>query len=230
MFVSQSESYIDKLTEKLREIDVTAVWTGMGPGKTWVNFNAVAECKSGNKVWITFVDAQDETLDALEPQAWLAWMPKVTSHIVDQHIEDIFEAHVLKDKIPALINERQLAAYGITQMRTSSGEKDAAHIAVRQVVSASVGFVDRVSNRATTSSHYTLAVPIIVTDGPLFRCSLADDSSIKVEPSEREVLLTQTDDGKRFVAVHVLQECALPQFVRDCDELIRHLLVSSGSR
>jgi hypothetical protein len=207
----------------------------MGPGATWINFNVVVECKSGKKIWIAFVDEQDDVYDALEPEAWFAWMPKEISNGDTDNSTDIAR-HVEKSAIhrgdTPLTSVEQRPAYGMTQLRTSGSERDAAHAAVRQVLSGAFSVVGKVSGWSgdgTKTRGYTAALPVVVTDGPLFRCGLNKNGSIEVIQSDREVLLTKTDDGSRYVAVHIVQESALPRFVNDCRDLVSRLCLPPQS-
>jgi hypothetical protein len=226
VFVEQSKYYQDVTTGDVREADVVAIYSGILPGeegKAWLTAYVVAECKGGSSPWITF--RQHESKDEYDKDIALRMLPAVG--IDHERFGRIMRHAVNAD--PKLLTARWRPGYAITEKRTSGkGGIDKAYEAVRQAASAVAGIL------AETSTHQSdnpalaaVAIPVVVTRGPLFNCQLDENGELSLEQVERSAVVVRASARSEPVVVHVTTLGALSDFVDDCGVTVGGLCVST---
>jgi len=156
--------YVDPKTAKGREIDVLAI----DPDNLGVlEIRFIVECKSTKKPWVLLCSA-DTLVGYNRISAFAA---------VSKEVRDIF-VHRLSgflDKFPWLRKEG-LVGYSLRQALSNA---DAAYAAAATLAKACGNFVSAGDGKYT--SVLSFGFPVIVIDGPLMRCSLAENGEVRLE-------------------------------------------------
>jgi len=185
--VQQSSYYLDPETDKSREIDVRAKWyrfheTMWGQIDLQVFF--LIACKSQQKnPWILF---------SSEPKKKNAFV-RLPASPHGRMLLDWFRA----DKTKSIIDISDHVSYGITQAFTSG--KDLPYEAVMSAAKAAVAeivyhnrlhelYKDKFDKDFEISLDSVIAIPIVVTDAPLFDCYLTEDDSLILDKIESGIL------------------------------------------
>jgi hypothetical protein len=164
--VRQSSFYIDSETGKSREIDVIA----RHPDDLGIiNIRFVVECKAGKKPWVLL--CSPDTLLNYNHLLAFAASSKTARHVLVSHLDD-FKA--LAERIP-WIDKKGLIGYSLRQAHS---EKDIGYEAAVGLAKACNSFV---LETGRDSKQIAFAFPVIVIDGPLIRCSLAENGDVQLE-------------------------------------------------
>jgi hypothetical protein len=228
--VSQGDLYLETRTSTVREIDIRAYWRegavdGNEAGNQLLVLEFDVECKSGGSAWVAFHDLNEPTSKprpySIEPN--LEMLASTSSG----NFRRIFNEEI-ESRQPRLLTHGAKAAYALSQHRKNRNEKDWAYAAVRQAISGARGLEKWIKERVISGfREYCLCfIPVVVTDIPLFRCTLSADNRIEVEETPRELLVSADDEGT-FVTVHIVHTDALPQFVEECAEAAEAFLAAT---
>ncbi|MFZ1023491.1 MAG: hypothetical protein WAN87_05090 [Thermoplasmata archaeon] len=223
--VNQSETYLDPVEEKWREIDITAAEFHVPnvAGET-VPFNEsfivrlVLECTySGTDPWIVFPrtpNALAEDYAKVTGRLWsqaARWIPRA-----------IMDEVQLGNPIPSLLEFGTPVAYGVVRTGDprSEGEeipkashargKVPANTKVAQVVSAAQAL------QGTEAAVWSLAIPAVVVDAQLFSARLQENGRAAIEETGGFATLLQARHGAETpnLAVHLVTAEAFPDFAK----------------
>lgn len=196
--VTQSRTFIDPETGKLREIDVVA-YLDRPPAPA---IHLVIECKASAKPWVVFASEPP-----LLPRATFMTVPATTE--VSPFLSDIAGHQVLSKK--AIFNGDGLCGYMATVgFSEPNAGSDQAYSALQGVTSAATSLAKAVGNHG----HSVIFPPVAVTSGPLFMCYLLDDVDEPVlEEVERILVWHPGKDG--LIPVNVITERWFPSFLED---------------
>lgn len=218
--IRQGWHYIDVESGDSREIDIVCT-AEVSSGVAEINF--VIECKSTKKPWVLFTsdDAADSyhELNSFGIFSELARKELSTDYLSETRglsIED-------KDRIP-WFKKDGLLGYSIAQ--AFEGNKDAPYNASLSTIKAATWLKSNsLWQNSAEYRPYAISFPIIVTDVPLFECSLGEDN----EPALKEI-----DHGYLFFKQHVSEsyptcisivtESYLKLFIKECNVVAGSLL------
>jgi hypothetical protein len=175
--VRQSSLYIDTETGKARDIDVIAIDPDVLGA---VNIRFIVECKSSNKPWVLLcspytLDGYNRILaySALSEMARDALIDRVrVSAVSPQACGGFF------DKFPGSRKDG-LIGYSVRQALSNT---DVAYAAAATVAKACDHFV---RGDGVWSKSLSFGFPVIVIDGPLIRCSLAENGDVQFEEADQ---------------------------------------------
>jgi hypothetical protein len=214
-FVEQAAYYVDSKTGELREADVVAAWTGKVSFKSGASKNlyvyAVIECKSAGVPWIVFTEPANGELG--EDFAF-GTLPSVGVKTIER--SRLLSYRVLHSP---LISGGHNPGYGITQKRDPNkpgGGKDPAYDAVRQVLSATNGVLN--DPKRLQEDSISLAIPVVVTNSPLFECFLGSSGDIDIKAVSRSSVMMRNDGDLSYSYVRLVSTVALDDFASDLDE------------
>jgi len=207
--VDLSFSYTDKNTGARREGDVLAHFKWESMQGVPASIEAVVECKSGSdKPWVLFYDRTMAT--ATDIKRWAYFMHGPFTGITES-LDDIWVGRPPFDQM-------QVASHVVTAHADDRG--NSAGNAVRQVVSAAAGRTQHYVDRQVSDRRGVVVIPILTTTQSLFRCALADDGTLKVEPAHVGVVGAASDLNPE-ARVFIVTEAALPEFARSLAERAR---------
>lgn len=166
--VRQSNLYVDTKTGNAREIDVLAI----DPDVLGViDIRFIVECKSTKKPWVLFC-SPDTLVGYNRIFAFAALSEKARGVLVDRLGE-------LLSKFPWL-HKDGLIDYSVRQALSNA---DVAYAAAATVANACENFVHGVEG--SYRPPLCFAFPVIVIDGPLIRCSLAENGDVQLEEADQ---------------------------------------------
>jgi hypothetical protein len=209
--VNQSSFYGDSETGKSREIDVVATHPDdLGI----ISIRFVIECKGGKKPWVLL--CSHDTLRNYNRLLAFAASSKTARHVLVSHLED-FKA--LEARIP-WIEKKGLIGYSLRQAHS---EKDTAYEAAAGLTKACNSFT---VEDGKSPKRIAFAFPVIVVDGPLIRCSLAENGDLELEEvSDGEFLF-----GQEFSAcIRVVTASYLSTFASQARQVMDSLRIELRS-
>jgi hypothetical protein len=172
-YVAHTRHYVDKVTKKVREIDVVACWRAERRDHT-VYVYLVIECKNKPSPWVVF-EPDDEVSD----------------------LEELFDGLYVWDYNGAdawtLVSHRDFSTEGtflapgrigrsfVDPMKKKSDAPDGAFMAVQAAISAVEGFHQDIDlSRLKNRPSIVVSMPVVVTSGVLFLGGLGDDGDIHI--------------------------------------------------
>ncbi len=207
--VDLSFPYTDKNTGVQREGDVLAHFRWESIQGVPASIEAVVECKSGSdKPWVLFYDRT--MAKAADIKRWAYFMHGPFNGVTES-LGDIWEGSPPFDQM-------QVASHVVTAH--ADDRANAAGNAVRQVVSAASGRTQHYLERQSSDRRGVVVIPVLATTQSLFRCALADDGTLKVEPIHIGVVGAAGDLNPQ-ARVFVVTEAALPEFATSLAERAR---------
>jgi hypothetical protein len=205
--VRQSSIYVDERTRKPREIDVLAHDMGGNVGRGIVDIRFFVECKSSKKPWVLL--CSPEVLVYNRFFTFAAMSEKARRALI-QHLHGTthFGEETLFDRLPWLRKD-DLTGYSLRQALSSS-DADVAYAAAAAVSEACANFVNKCDGERLHQPEFSFAFPVIVIDGPLFRCSLTQNGNVQLaETEEGEFLFFLADFS---TCIRVVTSGRLPAF------------------
>jgi hypothetical protein len=192
--VRQSTFYIDPETGKSRETDVVA----LHPDDLGIlNIRFIVECKAGKKPWVLL--CSPDTLRNYNHLLAFAASSKTARHILASRAEDF---RTFAARIP-WIDKRGLIGYSL---RIAHSEKDTAYEAAIGVAKACNSFV---LETGQSRKRVAFAFPVIVIDGPLILCWLAENGDLQLKEADQGEFLF----GQEFSAcIRVVKASHLSAF------------------
>jgi len=223
--VSQSSYYIDPETEKPREIDVVARWTEtekIENNSIKLRLSLFIECKSQQKgPWIIFSNGMKEKKNFLS----MSLPATFTGH--NLLVPSNFYPY---DSSPRMNSMQGSPGYGITQAFESKA--DIPYQALMSSVKAAITEIrnaDRLHQEFSPSGvppvyiEAAIAIPIIVTDAPLFECYLSEDNFPALNRITSYCLEWKyplaTEFYVSYVYAYIYEARALKQLLTDIKEL-----------
>lgn len=195
-----SFSYADRQTGVRREGDVLAHFHWQSLQGVPASIEAVVECKSGaGKPWVLFYDRT--MAKSTEIRQWAYFMHGPFTGVTD-NLGDVWVGSPPFDQM-------QVASHVVTAH--SDDKANSAGNAVRQVVSAAAGRTQHYLDRQSVDRRGVVVIPVLTTTQSLFRCMLADDGGLEVQPIQFGVVRAASDLNPR-ARVFVVTEAALPEF------------------
>jgi hypothetical protein len=184
--------YQDASTDKYREADVLA--SVPYPGDNSRRVQVVVECKSSNSgPWVVFTDRQayvDD--DEAFRHALLAYRGQVDAKAAWRAVRGT-------QCVPSVV-----PGYAIVDALCS---KTFAYDAVRQTTNAALHFSGQVSmEMAQAAGYFQLVIPVVVTEAPLYECSLDDAGKVRVVPTNHSSVYVQPDAPRPPTPVQVMTE------------------------
>jgi hypothetical protein len=165
--VRQSSLYVDAKTGKAREIDVTAIDPDvMGA----VNIRFIVECKSSKKPWVLL--CSPNTLDGYNRIFAFSALSEMARDAL------ISRVGLFIDEFPW---SRKDGLIGYT-VRQALSNTDVAYAAAATVAKACDNFVREAEG---TYKSLSFGFPVIVINGPLIRCSLAENGDVQFEEADQ---------------------------------------------
>lgn len=224
--VSQSETYLDPVEEKWREIDITAAEFHIPnlagkPGEP-IPFSEtfmvrlVHECTySGADPWILFPRPPDQLAEDYAKVSGRLWSQSARN--IPRAIMDGVHAG---NPIPSMLGFGQPVAYGVVRTGDPRGEgedaskgshtkgKVPANRKVAQVVSAAQAL------QRTAGSVWSVTIPVVVVEAELFSTRLDDSGRALIEETSGFATLLQARHGDEApsLAVHIVTADAFPAF------------------
>lgn len=197
-FVNQSMPYDDPRTKEQREGDVRgAVQWEESDGAYSVEF--AVECKSGREhPWVAFYDGRMPLHHKLGQ--WGVLSTGWTEEAKNRLAEELFFSEWL--------NDTGLATHAAAALGKDS--RNTAQDAARQALSFAIARARSplaVKQGNSVEDTRSMVFPIVVTQAPLFACSLSDDAEVVVEAVDHFDVLIHVD---RFVRhrVYVMSEAS----------------------
>lgn len=195
--------YEDGVTKKQREGDVMALFGGPNLSRTLnTSFRLAVECKSGSdKPWVAFYD-QRRVAHPAKLNDW--WLPCGKDWTGDLHAKVVgafeWENGLLSDR---------LASHAVSALGKES--INSAQDAIMQTMSFARALADSGALTMTGDNTGTVlggVMPVVVTQAPLFRCELGQDSQPILTPVERFDVSVQFGKSPRR-RVYVVSEAGL---------------------
>ena len=219
--VIQSEFYSDPLTNKQREIDLYASLQ-RNVGSTFFRLAVFTECKAGkSKPWIVFVTRGPKLSDAARVvqrssnSMGLEWLREISRR------KDVCELPIFQ--LPTA------PGYGITAAFSDSGV-DAPYTAIMGAATAADSEAQAGNKVEEARRFFAVHFPIVVTDAPLFACSLGNDNNPKLERVDKTVLAWRNRVyGPPYCIVHVVAASAMGDFVQQTKADFEYLLSKTES-
>ncbi|NEM05174.1 hypothetical protein [Geodermatophilus normandii] len=199
--VRPSIHYVDTVTGTPRESDVVAHFRWSGPQGTPCSITMAVECKSGTKYpWVAFYTDDSAThVPSLKEWAIIAHGP---FNGVIAPIEKLWRGH--SPFVPNPVATHVVSAMG-------KDDHNPAGDAVRQVLSCTSALKQEYLNTQSTSPRGVVLLAAVVTSAPLFKCRLAGDGSIQLEPTDSFDVWGYDTDGVRH-RVFIESESSLHGF------------------
>jgi len=199
--VRQSSIYVDVKTGKPREVDVLAVDLGGNVARGIIDIRFIVECKSTKKPWVLLCSPEVLVYNRL--YTFAAMSKKAREALIHRHTHP--EGDELFDRLPWLRKD-DLTGYSLRQALTDA---DVAYAATTAVAEASADFANR-GEKGLYKPPFSFGFPVIVIDGPLFRCSLTQNGNVQLEETgEGEFLFFLADFS---TCIRVVTSERLPAF------------------
>lgn len=206
--IEQGYRYTDPVTGKEREGDLTGFMDFDTIDDHWHALDLVIECKSTTAPWVGFIGHTGGN------------GPFTAGSYLDADC-DLCMAMLLRF---AELRRESPNVYALTEKRSGNG-KDYAYEAVQQAASAVLGRYSSAGfdGHADTKIVTMLAVPIVVTESPLFTCALDGDGNVILEPVARMTVvvprLRLPEPDSDGVEILVVRSDALLTLVADLAEM-----------
>lgn len=206
--VDLSFTYTDPNSGAQREGDVLAHFGWESMQNVPATIETVVECKAGtDKPWVLFYDKTMHT--ATDINRWVYFMHGPFNGVT-ANLGDIWVGHPPFDHM-------RVASHVVT---AHADKTNAAGNALRQVMSAAAGRTQRYVDRQNKDHRGVVVIPVLATTQSLFRCTLADDGNLKVEPIQMGVV-SAADERNPNARVFIINEAALPEFANALAERAR---------
>ena len=179
--VRQSSYYVDSETGKAREIDVLAIHPDI---YGVIDIQFIVECKSSSKPWVLI--CSPHTLVGYNRLFALAALSRTARHALSDR-----ESLTRLGKLPWYRKEG-LIGYSLRQ---AFSDVDIAYAAAIGTTKACADFVGKTKG---SRESLAFAFPVVVIDGPLIRCFLAENGDVQLE---------EVEEGEFLFSGHELGAC-----------------------
>ena len=212
--VSQADYYIDPESKEPREIDLV-ISVNNFLGEFNLSYNLFVECKSGKeKPWLLLAnqnefDGKKESLKEI-----ISHTSIYGSYIANNYARGVISRCYYADQMLNLFPEPTLG-YGLTQAFTSG--TDVPFKAMMSATKASLSHVERFG-RALLSKPFVLAIPVVVTEAPLFSVVYNSESSEfeTNEITQGTLLWKHMVSHRSRIGVFIVQRNNLKPFLNEC--------------
>src|ERR1039457_1604943 len=218
--VRQSKFYVDPETGKSREIDVEATDPDF---RGIVNIRFIVECKGGKRPWVLLCSA--DTIRNYNRFFAFVVSNKLARHTLIDHANSVQELKALFTRIPWL-DKDGLVGYSLRQAHS---DKDTAYEAAISVAKACKTFL-RESDDKNRLEVLEFAFPVIVVEGPLIRCWLAEDGDLQFEETNAGEFLFASDFGACIRVITADHLLVFAREAKDVAEKLRSELKSDEER
>ncbi|TDW98056.1 hypothetical protein [Kribbella sp. VKM Ac-2566] len=237
--VSQSQNYVDPVTNKIRETDVLASWVIDIEGHSSVSatyFYLVVECKSKPQPWVAF-DGGIRTPPE-EPEDNLLMTPHLyggdgTNQLLLQSLINFEDTHTASTIFSPIEKGMSTAIVEISLRETSnSNETNKAWAAVQSATAAAHGLLEGSKKflRAVSSHVGHVAIiyaPVVVTSGKLFRCWLNEQGNTDLKEIHRTEIAVRLSPELPLSRCIVVSEAGLGSLLAQLDATQNALLMTS---
>jgi len=203
--VIQSEYYSDPRTNAPREIDLYASLQ-RDVARTFFRLAIFAECKSGkSKPWIVFASPRVSMADrarVVQRSSTMmghSWLREISLR------KDVSELPIFQ--LP------ETPGYGVAAAFTEGGV-DIPYAAIMGAASAADSDA-QAGDKSPRGLFFSVHFPLVITDAPLFVCSLGNGRTPEVERVDKAVLAWRNPAyGLPHCIVHVVHASAIDAFVK----------------
>lgn len=217
--VTQSRHYADIDSDTIRETDVVPMWLNTRVMRDFRYVYLVIECKSHAGPWVIFDTNDGETEDAQQRLFWA---------VTKEHPENAMAQKLVTSMgvYKTLFKPSRLGT-GVVEVFKADGaespggqsvdKRNPAWDAVRAAVSAAHGMMrDMVApDDEAAGSMGIVAVPVVVTDGKLFRAYLHQSGEVAVEAIDRGEVLVRPSPLPHQTRCIITTESALARLLAD---------------
>jgi hypothetical protein len=123
-----------------------------------------------------------------------------------------------------------LTAYSLTRVSFDRSNEDAAYAALMSVAKAAVGityWLDLVAKAVPEANlYFTVVIPVLVLDAPLFSCRLNNEDEVSVTPINRCTLQWGHQINPQQspnTIVEIVTKQSLPNFLHDMDAALARI-------
>ncbi|MEN3539650.1 hypothetical protein AAH991_31395 [Microbispora sp. ZYX-F-249] len=220
LYLAQAETsvsvrYRDPIERTYREVDIVATWNieaSEGNGKrTKAKVTFVIECKSTGIPWVMFAYDRESNLEENYDES-------LVIHDLPNNLgefETLSAAHAAYERLSLFSRFRHLG-YAIAEKRDpekGKGGRDAAYDGSRQAASAALGLLQ------ATADVPHIFVPILLTNSPLYICSLDSDAALQITQTDSCAVMVDLDESLGS-PVCVAQSDVLPALIQDVRQAI----------
>jgi hypothetical protein len=211
--------YLDKESGDYREADVRTATQEEMSGGSVLAITAIMECKqSRDKPWIVFTNSGYQGFNRFRfenrfiPDYMRDWWQALTETIDTHHL-------------PYPLEPKKPMGYALVRA-LATGDKDFAYAALMAVTKAALGAVNDLEERAADhlkrhhepTLYYSLVLPVLVIDAPLYTCTLGDDGEPVLNESKRCTLNwgnRVSVDQPKSTLIEVVTKQAVPELLEE---------------
>jgi hypothetical protein len=208
--------YRDVKTGETRDADVNAfriLSHSVEESHYLIDIEATFECKTSVDPWVAFTWNQNH---AMGETMWLG--NANVKQLMGPAFWGIKPPHLKLNPVSGP------KAWGLLQAGHEEGKRDTAYNAARQVFDAAQGL----ASQADDVTLFSLVIPVLVLDSPLFSASLGSSKELVVESIPSILYRHTPSDGVGSLLMHVVTREAFPGFAahlkQDFETLVRFMI------
>ncbi len=223
--------YFDGESGKQRETDVYGYTREMRATKKGRNFQLsfAFECKQSRaKPWVAFTHTHMNQDDISLHRA-----TTVVQRICPKYTEDWWLQLATKAialEIYPLENINPIA-HSLVRVSFDKSREDAAFAALMSVAKAATDIADTLGQGSKNLSRkvqlaFTIVIPVLVLDAPLFSCHLDDEDEVSLSPIDRCTLHWSnqvSSESPGITIIEVVTKQSLPNFLNDMNTALEQI-------